>query len=1204
MRLPPACVRCLGIVLACAVVATTTLAQQPVILGEHAGAVMAAGFVTDGSRAVTAGSDQRVLFWDVPAGRVLQSFTQHTGPVYTLAVSADGQTLVTGSQDNSVRVWDLPLRLPIRRHTEPGSQITSLALAPDGFSVLTTSAAGAVRSFPLTTTAAGLTRMGHTAEGSAVAWRSDAGGFATADAAGNICLWSPDLDAPLAKLSGHPGRVSQLLFAQGNQQLVSLGDDKLLRAWQLPVTAGRLLLTLDAAAVHCELIAGQNMAIVVAAGRPPLLVNLQTGERTREFPAAGNEVASLSPSTNAQWLAVGTPAGEIRILNIGDAMQTGRLAGHTGAVTDIAVHADNQRLISAGTDGTLRVWKLPVAPKPLQGHAAVIRGLIAASSGAWTATWSDDKTLRFRDAAGNPAGQPAAHQQPITCAAPRHDDALTATGDSTGVVSVWNSSNGAIEGLIPAHQGAVSSVEFTPDGTGIVTSGLDGMLRRWKLPFPKQLPATDADRVKPEWELAAPNTDAVVHLQRLTGDQGLAALTASGSRLHRIAWNGQVAATTGSPGGTLKGIQAGKKGEVLVAWTDTGIQHILGPDLGLLRSLPAVQGLRSARWNRDATQLMITDAQPRIRVIAADTGRVLEEIATASASHWADWNGTDQGTAVAAGEAAPEATLLTRSLLALQDTASQGPLQLTTAPDQNQLWAAGASGKVQLRPLLGGEPLRTLEAGAPVSSLVLAANGGILAAARGDGAVSVWKADGAPLPEIRPPTAARGLALTADGARLAVSAADGAVRVYDTTTGLLLETQSEHTANTPTAAVRYLPDNLTLLSAGDDRQLRIRKTSILRAQPLTTEQLITAVPVNAGAQFLILNGAGAVQLVNATSGAVERTWQTDGRPAKSIALRPDGQRLAAGLEGGEVRVWNINDAEKPVQVLPGERTVTQLAWSPDNKRLAAASGDQVLIYGPPLPNTQPPVEFILHQTTVCEAPVQRLQFNPDARRLLTALANGRLDEWTCAGPEQRRQFAHGGPVYGTAVSKDGTIVVSCSVDQTVRVWDNVTGQQKFSLAGHRGAVHAVALSADETFVVSSGADGTLRLWDIVGGRQLKQLAAFDTTMYSVAIHPAGALIAAAGADRKVHLLDLITGSEVRSMSGHTDYIHSVAFTPDGSRVLSYGYAGNLKTWSTGDGSAVNQQQIGRIGNTARYSPDGRQIILAAGDGSTTVIQAP
>ncbi|MEY3174357.1 MAG: hypothetical protein RLZZ436_2271 [Planctomycetota bacterium] len=1200
----PVVVRCLGVLLVIFLALPTAMAQQPVVLGEHAGAVMAAGFVTDDSRAVTVGSDQRVLFWDVTSGRVLQTFTQHTGPIYTLAVSADGQTLVTGAQDNSVRVWDLPLRLPIKRHTEAGPLITSLALAPDGFSVLSTAASGAVRTFPLTTAAVAVSRSGHTAEGSAVAWRSDSGGFASADAAGAICLWSPDLDEPLAKLIGHSGRVGQLLFAQGNQQLLSVGDDNLLRSWQLPAAPGRLLLKLDAAAVHCELVPGQNLAIVAATGRPPLLVNLQTGERTREFPAAGNDVNCLAPAPNAQWLAVGTPAGEIRILNLGDAVQTGRVAGHTGAITDIAVHADSQRILSAGTDGTIRVWKLPVAPKPLQGHAAVIRGLIAASSGAWTATWSDDKTLRFRDAAGNPAGQPATHQQPVTCAAPRPDDALTATGDATGVVSVWNSSNGALEGLIPAHQGAVHSLEFTPDGAGLVTSGADGMLRRWKLPFPKQLPATDAERLKPEWELAAPDADQIVRLQRLAGDQGLAATTASGARLHRLGWNGQITATTGSPGGPLKGLQAGKKGEIFAAWTDTGILHILGPDLGLLHSLPAIQGLRSARWNREATQLLIADGQSRIRVIAADSGRLLEEIATTSATHWADWNGTDHGTVAACGEASPEAILLTRSLLALQDTASEGPLQLSPAADQNQLWSAGMSGKVQLRPLLGGDPLRTIETTAPVTSLALAGNGGVVAAARADGAVSVWKSDGTALPEIRPPAAPRSLAFTADGARLAIAAADGALRVYDTTTGLLLETQADHAPNMPTAAVRYLPDNLTLLSAGDDRQLRTRKTSIIRVQPLATEPILTAIPINAGAQFLILTTAGAVQLVNATSGAVERSWQTDSRPARSIAVRPDNQRIAAGLEGGEIRIWNINEAEKPLQVLPGERTVNQLAWSPDNRRLAAASAEQVLIYGPPLPNTQPPVEFILHQTTVCEAPVQRLQFSPDARRLLTALASGRLDEWTCAGPEQRRQFAHGGPVYGTAVSKDGSIVVSCSVDQTVRVWDNGTGQQKFSLTGHRGAVHSVALSPDETFVVSSGADGTLRLWDIVGGRQLKQLAAWETTMYSVAIHPDGGLIAAAGADRKVHLLDLITGSEVRSMTGHTDYIHSVAFNPDGSRVLSYGYAGQLKTWSTADGSPIHQQQIGRIGNTARYSPDGRRIILAAGDGSTTVIQAP
>lgn len=71
-------------------------AQQIQFPGEHAGAVMAASFVTDAERAVTVGSDQRVIFWDVPGGRVLQNFTQHTGPIYTLAVSGDGQTAATG----------------------------------------------------------------------------------------------------------------------------------------------------------------------------------------------------------------------------------------------------------------------------------------------------------------------------------------------------------------------------------------------------------------------------------------------------------------------------------------------------------------------------------------------------------------------------------------------------------------------------------------------------------------------------------------------------------------------------------------------------------------------------------------------------------------------------------------------------------------------------------------------------------------------------------------------------------------------------------------------------------------------------------------------------------------------------------------------------------------------------------------------------
>lgn len=230
-------------------------------------------------------------------------------------------------------------------------------------------------------------------------------------------------------------------------------------------------------------------------------------------------------------------------------------------------------------------------------------------------------------------------------------------------------------------------------------------------------------------------------------------------------------------------------------------------------------------------------------------------------------------------------------------------------------------------------------------------------------------------------------------------------------------------------------------------------------------------------------------------------------------------------------------------------------------------------------------------------------FSGDGRTMFVGLENGTVEEWACAAPEQRRQFNHGGPVYGVAISTDGNTVVSCSTDQTVRVWDVLAGQQKFQLNGHQGPVHSVAMSPDESLAVSSGSDGTLRLWDIVGGRQLKQLTTFDATMYSVTIHPAGQIIAAAGADRKVHLVDLTTGAEIRTMTGHTDFVHSVAFSSDGSQLMSYGYAGQLKIWNTADGTLARETRRGRVGNSARYSQDGQKIVIGNGDGTASVFGA-
>ncbi len=467
----------------------------------------------------------------------------------------------------------------------------------------------------------------------------------------------------------------------------------------------------------------------------------------------------------------------------------------------------------------------------------------------------------------------------------------------------------------------------------------------------------------------------------------------------------------------------------------------------------------------------------------------------------------------------------------------------------------------------------------------------------------------------------RSVAVSPDSARAAVACEDGNVRVWELSTGRLLQTLTGHAA--AVVGVGYLSDGQTIASASLDKTLRLAKTSILAAMPIHQGSVRSMALYNGGAQVVTCGDDHRILLTNVANGSEVRSYvvksdepepaaeATPGKPTVReikptvVTARKDNQRIAAGTESGDVLVWNANIGETPLLTLHVDAAVTAISYSPDNQKLAVATAAPAIhIFGPSIPGAQPISELTGHQKFATDASVRELLFAPDSQSVWASLENGQIQQWKYAGIAQRRQMNHGGPVYGVAVGNDGNLAVSCSTDQTIRVWNTITGQQKAQLSGHSGAVHAIAMSRDETFAVSAGADGTLRLWDIVGGRQLKQLAKFDETMYSIAIHPDGQLVAAAGADRKVHLLDMTTGAERQTLVGHSDYIHCVTFDQPGSRLLSYGYAGHLKIWSSSDGKLLHESRIGKVGNGARFSSDGKKLLLSNGDGTARVVPVP
>ncbi|KAG8943527.1 hypothetical protein FRC03_002441, partial [Tulasnella sp. 419] len=204
-------------------------------------------------------------------------------------------------------------------------------------------------------------------------------------------------------------------------------------------------------------------------------------------------------------------------------------------------------------------------------------------------------------------------------------------------------------------------------------------------------------------------------------------------------------------------------------------------------------------------------------------------------------------------------------------------------------------------------------------------------------------------------------------------------------------------------------------------------------------------------------------------------------------------------------------------------------------------------------------------------PVQSVAFSHDSTMIVSGSDDNTVCIWDAVtGSLIKKLEGHNGYVQSVAFSHDSTMIVSGSSDKTLCIWDAVTGSLIRKLEGHNDYVQSVAFSHDSTMIVSGSDDNTVCIWDAVTGSLIRKLEGSNGTVRSVAFSHDITMIVSGSSDKTVCIWDAVTGSLIRKLEGHNDFVRSVAFSHDSTMIVSGSSDKTVCIWDAVTGSLIRK----------------------------------
>jgi WD40 repeat protein len=314
---------------------------------------------------------------------------------------------------------------------------------------------------------------------------------------------------------------------------------------------------------------------------------------------------------------------------------------------------------------------------------------------------------------------------------------------------------------------------------------------------------------------------------------------------------------------------------------------------------------------------------------------------------------------------------------------------------------------------------------------------------------------------------------------------------------------------------------------------------------------------------LIVGGYHELTVWDIAQAKLEKRIYTRAERAYAMAFLPDGKLVVAGGrpgQEGDVKVYNLQAAGKVdqgVTILDGvndknvllkdlvetDDVMLCLTLTPDGKKLAAGGCDR-LVRVWDLSGGYANAK--LEQTIENHADwVFGVALAADGKHLLTASRDKTAKVWDLATKESVLTFPdHQNGVYGVAVNPDGKVGFSVGEDNQLRAW-NATGDGKQIRisGGHGKAVFKVIRHPKQPLLITCSADTTVRIWNADNGAAVRALSGHTDWVYALALSPDGNLIASGSWNGEVKVWKVADGALVKAFNASPGLVQAAAVAP-------------------------------------------------------------